>query len=237
MTNAIATLPITQKALAKQDVSLLDVVRAIQLDAAAKSPAPTKVTLPKKVAVSEVQREHVENMLALVDELKLPQVRRRLTAAEKRNVLRWTQQAKSVGKLVETIVEQLKAAYFNHADVVAEESGKAVPGETPRDKYGWFLLNDKDDNGSGIVPDEPMKMTRELRTGSVTVTVDSVDQLIAEGVLTAEDRQKAVKTREFVDEEALLKIIADRPHLTLPIVAKAEQVSASSVAFQIRQNR
>jgi hypothetical protein len=236
MTTTLSSLPQTSKALAKQGTSLLDVMRAIQLDAAAKSPEPTKVTLPKKVAVSPVQAVAVAAFPSLLVELKLPQVRRKLTAAEKANILTWAEQAKSVESLAKTVVEQLKAAFFNHADVVAEESGKAKPGETPRDKSGWYLANDKDDNGSGIVPDAPLKMTRELKSGSVKISVASIDELIASGVLTAEDRQACVETVERVDEDAVMALLADRPHLVLPVAEKVEQSSSPSVAFHLRKN-
>jgi hypothetical protein len=236
MTNTLSTsLPLTKKALAKQDVSLGDVVKAIQLDALAERPTAPKVTLPKKVETTEAQRTHVAELLSLLDDLKLPTTRRKLRAAEKRQILAWTEQAKDVEKLVKTVVEQLKAAFFNHADLVAEEQGRAVPGETLRHKDGWYLLEDKD--AAGVVDGESMKMVREYRSGSFALTVDDLNTLVAEGVLSEMDRHEAVTTVEVVDETAVMKLLADRPHLIKPVVAKVKQTSAPSVAFALRENK
>jgi hypothetical protein len=174
-------------------------------------------------------------MLALVDELKLPTVRRRLSTSEKRQILAWTEQAKDIEKLAKTITEQLKAAFFNHADLVAEEDGRAVPGETPRHKDGWYLLEDKEK--AGVIDGAPMKMVREYRGGQVALTVEAIDQLVASGTLTAEDRLQAVTTVEVVDEAAVMKLLADRPHLIPTVVSKVKQTSAPSVAFAIRENK
>lgn len=235
MTTTLSNLPVTSKVLAKQDVDLADLVRALQADALAKSPEPQKVTLPKKVTPTEMQRTRVEDLLVTLDELKFPVVRRKLSAAEKANVLRWTQEIKDIVKLLDTVIDQLKATFFNHADCVAEEDGRAVPGETPRDKHGWYLLPDKD--VAGVLPTEPMKLVREYRAGQVGMEVDSVDELIDDKVLSAADRKRVVKTVEVVDEDGLMKLLAERPHLIPTVVAKAKQVSTPSVAFQVRQNK
>lgn len=239
MTNATtltsAHMAETKKVLTQQKVSLGDVLRAIQRDAEAENPTPPKFTLPTKVEPTDLQSQRIKALPAILDEIKFPSVRRQLNGQEKRKILRWTEDIKDVQKVLEHAVDQLKATFFNHADVLAEEKGWAVPGKTPRDKHGWYLLDDRE--VAGVVEGAPMKLTREFRNGSVTMPLDSIDKLIESGVLTAEDRAKCVKTVEVVDEEGLMKILADRPHLIPAVVAKAKQSSTPSVSFQVRQNK
>ena len=235
MSNTLTTaLANTQKVLAKKDVSLRDVIRAIHTDAANELPVSIEAPLPKKVAATAEQRTAIATLLDTLDELTLPSVRRTLRPAEVARILAWTQDAKSVGTVVNSMLTQLKTAFFNHADVLAEEDGRAVPGETPRDKYGWYLLDDKE---SGAVKGEPFKLTREAKNGSVEMTVEGIDALIAEGVLPATARKRLVKTVEAVDEAALLAYMADN-HQDIPkIASKVTQASAPSVSFHVRQNK
>lgn len=235
MSNTLTTaLANTRKVLAKKDVSLRDVIRAIQTDAANELPVSVEAPLPKKIEVTDQQRTAISTLLDTLDELSLPTIRRTLRPYEVASVLAWTQDAKSVETVVKNMLIQLKAAFFNHADVLAEEDGRAVPGETPRDKNGWYLLDDKQ---SGAVKGSPFMLTREAKNGSVEMTVEGIDALIADGVLPATARKRFVKTVEAVDESALLAYMADNPKDIPRIAAKVTQASAPSVSFHVRQNK
>lgn len=231
LVNALST---TRKILTQQNISLLDVVRAIQTDANTEAPVPVKVTLPTLPKLSTDERAQLIALVEAIDALKLPQTRRKLTAPERARVLEATEQFKGAEKIVKSVVDALKAAFFNHLDVLAEESGDAVPGVTPRDKHGFYLLTNVE---AGIVPGEPKKLTREFSNGSVAVTLDGLDGLVATGKITAAERKGMTKTIEVVDEEAMIKFMADNPDRIPTIVPAIKQKSAPSVSFQVRSNR
>lgn len=231
LVNALST---TRKILTQQNVSLLDVVRAIQVDANTEAPAPAKVTVPTLPKLSTDERAQLTALVEAIDALKLPQTRRKLTTPERARVLEATEQFKGAEKVVKSVVDALKAAFFNHLDILAEESGDAVPGVTPRDKHGFYLLTNVE---AGIVPGEPKKLTREFSNGSVVVTLDGLDGLVATGKITAGERKAMTKTVEVVDEEAVIKFMADNPDRIPTIVPAIKQKSAASVSFQVRSNR
>jgi hypothetical protein len=236
MANALTTaLTNTRKILTKPGTSLLDVVRAIQVDAANELPTPVEHTLPKPVVITEEQRKALAGALDLIDSLSLPKTRRKLRAAERRDALERTIKLKDAKKVIDTAISQVKAAFFNHADIVAEEDGRAMPGVTPRDRNGWYLLDDKD--RAGVVPGEPFKLTREFSNGSVEFTVDAVDELVQTGVIPAAARAKLIKKVEAVDEAALIAYLAEHPRDIPDIARKATQRSSPSVSFQTRQNK
>jgi hypothetical protein len=235
MANALVNaLSNTRKILTQKNVSLLDVVRAIQVDANTEAPAPAKVTLPTLPKLSTDERTQLLALVDAIDTMRLPVTRRKLTAPERARVLEATEQFKGAEKVVKSVVEALKTSFFNHLDVLAEESGEAVPGVTPRDKNGFYLLTNTE---AGIVQGEPKKLTREFSNGSVAVTLDGLDGLVATGKISATERKKMTKTVEVVDEDAVIQFMADHPDRIPSIVPAIKQKSASSVSFQVRSNR
>lgn len=230
----LTALAATTKILKQDQVSLLDVVRAIQTDANRQSTTPARAPLPKKIAFTEEHRRQLAEVARQIEDLRLPQTRRVLRADEKRRILKATESFKSLEKLMKTSVDQAKAAFFNSLDVVAEQDGRAVPGETPTDKNGWYLLKDTE---SGIVPDEAMKMTREPSSGSVTMTVEGLDNLLASGVISVAERKAAIRMVPTVDEGAVIQLMKDKPHLIPEIASVITQTSAPSVSFGLRQNK
>lgn len=231
LVNALST---TRKVLTEKNVSLLDVLRAIQADANTEVTAPPKVTLPALPKLTTDERAQLATLVEDIDALRLPQTRRKLTAPERARVLEATEKFKGAEKLAKSVVDALKAAFFNHLDLLAEESGEAVPGVTPRDKSGFYLLSDTE---SGVVPGEPKKLTREFSNGSVVVTLDGLDGLVATGKISATERKKMTRTVEIVDEDAVIQFMADNPDRIPSIVPAIKQKSASSVSFQVRSNR
>lgn len=231
LVNALST---TRKVLTQKDISLLDVLRAIQADANTEVVAPPKVTLPALPKLSADERAQLATLVEDIDDLQLPKTRRKLTAPERARVLEATEKFKGAEKVVKSVVDALKVAFFNSLDVLAEESGDAVPGVTPRDKHGFYLLTNTE---AGIVPGEPKKLTREFSNGSVAVTPEGLDGLVATGKITAAERRKMTKTVEVVDEDAVIRFMAENPDRIPSIVPAITQKSASSVSFQVRSNR
>lgn len=237
MTATIATTSNTTGTL-KLDTakSWADVVRAA-LAAEAKATeadsAPVVETpLPKPLVLSADEQEALEAFATQATNLMVPPNRRMMTVAELTSVTGFLATTKVVAKLVKRATEDtIKPAFHNHFDVKAEKDGVADPRTTPRHpKSGHYLLEDKT---SGKVDGLPASAEREVRGGSVSLTVEGLKALEEKGVIDRLTFLSLTSQVRVVDEDKVMAAVRKNPELVEKL-RQATSVSDPTIALTIR---
>lgn len=215
-----------------EEASLAEVHRAIEHANAADVFAPEVSPLPKRITVTEDLALTLKHLPGNIQTAQLPNVRRALTEPERESLLSLLDEVKATEKLLKNTTESLKAAWFNHFDSVAEKEGRADEN-TPRDRNGWYLLEDRE---NGTAADTDVIATREIRQGAVSLTAENLKALEDAGQLSHEDYLALTKQTRVVDEDHFLKALAQREHL-IPVVAQAIEEKPPTIAFCKREKK
>lgn len=237
MTATIATTPNVNGTL-KLDTakSWADVVRAALAAEAkateAESAPVVETPLPKPLVLSADEEAALAAFSTQALNLVVPPNRRMMTVAELTSVTSFLSTAKVVDKLVKRAVEgTIKPAFHNHFDVKAEKDGVADPKTTPRHpKSGHYLLEDK---ASGKVDGLPASATREVRGGTVSLTVEGLRELEKEGVIDRMTFLSLTSQVRVVDEDKVMAAVRKNPEL-VDKLRKATSVSDPTIALTIR---
>jgi len=237
MTSTIATTS-TANGTLKLDTakSWADVVRAAiaaEAKASQTETAPIAETpLPKPLVLSSEEKAALENFKSQALNLMVPPNRRMLTVEELTSVNTFLATTKVVAKVVKRATEDtLKPAFHNHFDVKAEKDGVADPKTTPRHpKSGHYLLEDKT---SGKVDGLKASAEREVRGGSVSLTVEGLRALEEAGEIDRLTFLSLTSQVRVVDEDKVLAAVKKNPELVEKL-RKATSVSDPTIALTIR---
>lgn len=214
--------------------SWADVVRAaIAAETKATEAAPVVETpLPKPLVLSAAEQAALEAFAGQAANLMVPPNRRMMTMDELRQVNQFLATTKVVAKVVKRATEDtIKPAFHNHFDIVAERNGVADPKTTPRHpKSGHYLLEDKK---SGKVDGLPASAEREVRGGSVSLTVEGLQKLEEEGVIDRMTFLSLTSQVRVVDEDKVMAAVRKNPGLVEKL-RKATSVSDPTIALTIR---
>lgn len=190
------------------------------------APAPTSTdvqpTVPTAVALKPAQIEALDRLPVVYGQVRVTEPRE-LSPLEREALLAERDQIDALLGLAKR-KEVIREYLATDLDRVAERTGAAVPGETPRDKAGHYLLD-----GEVPVPGTGRKITRTLNRAKVGVSNDRLLAAYEADRLTR--AQFLAVTREVrvydpakaqvavVSDPGLLHLLAEHATVTAPPVA------------------
>lgn len=218
-----------RKLVAKSGTSLAAVVKVASgiIKPIATRVLTKKTTVPTPVRLSADER-YALTMLPTKLKVEWPTTRRLLNGDERVDLLELLRAVKTVKGLIGRTEESLKAAFFNHLDVLAD-AYEEIDNTTEIHENGWYCLPGKVGH-----PDMDIVASREIRAGSVKLTDEALSALEAEGLIDHETYLRWTRQVREVDELAVLADIATNPWHSL-LIAQATERGASSPALTVRK--
>lgn len=227
----LAPVSAAKAVLAKDGVTLADVLAAITATRIPATPEPEKaavaerkLTAPKPLVISEDVRKAVEELLAQAEAIQgeLPDKRARLTNDQRLKLGRFYKSARAVKLAADKwIKDTVRPAFFNHFDWEVEHADGYVADSVDADSSGFLLRDDSLPlDGIGTVK-------RELRPGTAHLDWSVVEKAVAEGRLpkTAVTAM-TVPTRSVADHK-VVSFFAKNPQYAA-VLAEATVTSAST---------
>jgi hypothetical protein len=186
-------------------------------------------TVPASIHLTENEAYALAALPTKMD-VEWPTSRRLLTAEEKLELLELLKATKMVKGIVARTEESLKAAFFNHLDIMAEAAEQSVIDDTTEiHKQGWYCLPGRVEH-----PDVDVVATREIRAGTANLTEEALAGLETDGLITHDTYLAWTRQVREVNELAILASIAANPWQSL-LIAQATERGAASPALQIRK--
>lgn len=190
--------------------------------------ATLPVDLPKSVVATSEQLTALASLPSTVAVAVTPTERRRLEADELVALMDERGLLDAVAKLIEDRKEAQRAALFNHFDVEAESTGQT--GE--RDKKGHLLAK-----AEVVVPGSGKKFTREVRSGSPTLTAEALEAVAQDDSVAGFDHDDYIACTtqvRVVDEAKVLLHLRKKPSI-ITALAAATQPGSTTAALYVRK--
>lgn len=142
--------------------------------------------------------------------------RRRLDQDEVNRLMKERIELDEIEKYIKARKDAMKTMVFNHLDIDVEEAGAVA---TP-DSKGHYLAKGE------VVSNVGHRFTRELRSGSPTVTAEALEDLVESGtvsedVFSHEDYLACTTQVRVLDEEKTLLHMRKRPEIVEALAAAA----------------
>lgn len=189
----------------------------------AKPKAATRTyPVAKTPQISAAQEAAADDLVDAIRGFKFVDVRRELTADERKDLGGLIEKVKAVKKLIEVTEGQLRIVAFNDFDVVAEREGR-VNEDTPRDKDGFYLTKAE---GPGY--------ERTVTSASLGTDVDELEAAVGRGELTRREFGSITRTVRVVNEEGYLKLVGRKPHLIDVLRRGITITKRGSVSFKVK---
>lgn len=194
--------------------------KIVRNGAALVSAAPTTVvSIPKRIVLSDDERAAISALPAVLESGVVPDTKRVLSDGEVADLIRERIAIDAASKAIDRRKKAQKTAIFNHLDVLLG----TVPADATVDDDGHIVVK-------GAVEAEGVskKFTREIRSGSPTITADDLKECVSH-----EDYLACTTAVRVIDENKMLLHLRNNPDLA-EAIAGAISVAAPTASLYLR---
>jgi hypothetical protein len=232
----LAPVAAARRVLAKPGVTLLDVLQAIAGESLAKAPevAPAKPKIkelaPKPIVLPQTL---VDAIGRFIDEVKavqgeLPEKRAKLTQRQRGALGKLYRSTKLIQNETKKLIDNtIRVAWFNHFDVMADQTDDFDADAATRDGKGFYLVAAEED-----VP-EVGTVKRELSAGTPSLDFEVIKAAVVAGRLPSAVINGISRPTRVLDEEKAVTWFAKNPQY-VDVLSEATVVTGASGSLQLR---